>query len=178
MPTKNREKMLLIGTAAVVILFMADRFVLSPLTDSWKDRKGRIADLTKQIEQGKMIESQERKIEEHWTDMKTNMLSENISLAEADLFKAFDRWAKDSGISVSSLRPQPKQGDDFTTIECRVDAAGNINAISKFLYNIEKDPLGVRVQNVEITARDDNGQQLALGLMVSGVINTPPTTQP
>ncbi len=178
METKNREKMLIIVTAVAVAAFLADRVILTPLSDSWKARKEHIADLNKQIEQGKMMKSQERRIEAHWNDMKTNMLSENISLAEADLFKAFDRWAKDSGITISSLRPQPKQSDDFSTIECRVDAAGNINAITKFLFDIEKDPVGVQVQNVEISSRDDNGQQLALGLMVSGVINTPPTQQP
>ena len=56
------------------------------------------------------------------------------------------------------------------TLECRVDAAGNLMTVSRFLYNIEKDPLGFKVETVELSARDENGSQLALGLLVSGLV--------
>jgi len=58
-------------------------------------------------------------------------------------------------------------------LECRADGFGSIEAVSRFLYEIEKDNLPLRVESVEITARDNNGQQLALALQVSGLLLTP-----
>ena len=55
------------------------------------------------------------------------------------------------------------------TLECRADAFGSIQAVTRFLYEVEKDSLALRVEAVEITARDNDGQQLTIGLQVSGL---------
>ena len=56
----------------------------------------------------------------------------------------------------------------------RVEASGNLATLSRFLYEIEKSPMALKLDSVEITARDKDGQQLALGLQVSGlVLNSP-----
>ena len=54
--------------------------------------------------------------------------------------------------------------------ECRVDAAGSLSSLSRFIYNIERDPLAVKVDTVELTARDNNGSQIGLGLLVSALV--------
>ena len=51
---------------------------------------------------------------------------------------------------------------------------GNLAAITRFLYDIEKDPLALKIDSVELSARDDGGDQLALGLQVSGLLLSPP----
>ena len=60
------------------------------------------------------------------------------------------------------------------TLECRADAAGSLPALTRFLYEAEKDPLALKVEAVEITARDNDGQQLSLALQVSGLLLNPP----
>ena len=62
------------------------------------------------------------------------------------------------------------------TLECRADASGSLSALTRFLYEIEKDPLALRIDSLEITARDNTGQQLSLNLQVSGLLLT--TTSP
>jgi len=61
------------------------------------------------------------------------------------------------------------------TLECRVDAFGNLSALTRFLYDVEKDPLALKVDALEITTRDNDGQQLSLALQVSGLLLTPST---
>lgn len=56
------------------------------------------------------------------------------------------------------------------TYECRADAAGNLSALTRFLYQAEADPLAIKVDVVELTARDTDGEQLTLGLQVSGLL--------
>jgi phosphoribosyl-AMP cyclohydrolase len=59
------------------------------------------------------------------------------------------------------------------TLECRADASGNIQALTRFLYDVEQDPMAFKVEIVEITSHDNNGQQLSLALQVSGLLLNP-----
>jgi Tfp pilus assembly protein PilO len=118
--------------------------------------------------------NREKFIRERWEQMQTNTLPNNTSLAEQQLLKGFDQWAQDSRVSVNSVMPQWKQdADDYRTLECRVDVSGDLPTLSRFLYDLERDPMALKLQSVELTARDNEGQQLSLGLQVSGLVLTP-----
>jgi hypothetical protein len=55
-----------------------------------------------------------------------------------------------------------------------VDAKGDLGKLSRFLYSIERDPMALKLEFVELGALDKEGQQLSLGLQLSGlVLNTP-----
>ncbi|MCX8109021.1 MAG: hypothetical protein N3G20_09480, partial [Verrucomicrobiae bacterium] len=60
---------------------------------------------------------------------------------------------------------------------CRIDSSGDMGSITRFLYNMESDPLAVRVQDVDLSARDDAGQQITLAVQISGLILNPKTAQ-
>jgi hypothetical protein len=111
----------------------------------------------------------------HWEQMRTNALPPNVSQAEAQMLKSFDRWERTSGIARLSIKPQWKgeAEDEYMTLELRADYAGDVDRITRFLYEVEKDPVGLKVDSVEISSRDDNGRQLALGLQVSGLLINP-----
>ena len=171
MKIDNRQKVLLISAIAMFVLLVGDQLVLPMLTRKWKDNATRIADLRKSVAQGKTLLERENVIRNRWDGMRTNTLSADVSLAEQQTLKAFDRWSQESRISVTAIKPQWKRtADDYMTLECRVDAFGSLTTVSKFLHNIEKDPLGFKVETVELSARDENGSQLALGLLVSGLV--------
>ncbi len=175
MQIKNRQRILAIGAAAGLALLIADKLVLTPLIAGWKERSTRIAELRKSVGQGTLLIGRDPQIRERWDSMRTNTLPDDVSLAENEVLKAFERWSQDSRINVSSIKPQWKRaGDDFMTLECRADAFGSIQAVARFLYNVEKDPLALKVEAVEITSRDNDGQQLSLALQVSGLLLNPP----
>ena len=78
------------------------------------------------------------------------------------------------GVAVSSIRPQWKEAeDDYKTLECRADVAGNLQSLAHFLYQVERDPLGVKVDTLELTTRNTEGSQLALVVQVSGLLLNP-----
>ena len=170
MAIKNRQQLLLILAAAGAALLIGDKLVLAPLTASWQARSKQIAELTKQVNQGSLLVSRDSVIRNRWDQMRNSTLPEEVSAAENEVLRAFERWSQESRISISSIKPQWKRaGDDFMTLECRADAFGSIQAVTRFLYEVEKDPLALRVEAVEITARDNDGQQLTVGLQVSGL---------
>ena len=177
METKNRQKLLIIGAVACVSLLIGDSLILEPLTKSWKERSKRIADLKEQVTKGAVLVDHEAAIRRRWEGMRTNTLPLNTSVAETEFYKAFSHCVQDSGVTQVSYRPQWKQNDDYTTYECRADITGNIETLSRFIYELEKEPMALRVDSLEIATHDDKGQQLSLGIQLSGLMLTP-ATQP
>ena len=56
------------------------------------------------------------------------------------------------------------------TLNCRVEASGDLGTLSRFIYDIEKDPMALKLESVELSARDTTGQQLTLNLQISGLV--------
>lgn len=181
METKQRQKLLMILAGIGVLLFVGDSLLFEPMLASWRDRALRIETMRGDVSHGKELLQREVILRSRWDSMRTNALPANQSLGEAELFKAFDRWERSSGITRVGMKPQWKPGDDdsYSVLECRADYNGNIDNIKRFLYELEKDPIGIKVDSVEISSRDDAGQQLSLGLQVSGLqFNHAPASQP
>ncbi len=178
MQIKNRQQLLILAALGGLALLVGDSLIFSPLGKAWKARAEKIVELRKQVEKGDRLLKHEEGRDGYrasWARMQTNTLPSNPSLAEQQVLQAFDKWSQDSRISVNSITPQWKRnnGEDYMTLECRVDAAGNINTLSRFIYDLEKDPMALRVESIEITAKDKDGAQLAMGLQVSGLVLLP-----
>ena len=174
MQTNSRQQILMILAITAVALLAADRLVRAPLSASWKERSAQITALRTQVAEGKNWLQREPTLRSRWERMRTNALPNNPPLAEQQVLKAFDGWCHDSGIKRDSFNPQWKHdADNYITLECRVEASGNLSAVSKFLYDIEKDPMALRLENVELSTKDNEGQVLALGLQLSALVLTP-----
>ena len=174
MQIKNRQQLLIIGAIVAVSLFAGDRLVLSPLQAAWSGRAKNISTLRQKISDAKSLVQREQSIRSRWEEMFRNTLTNNTSAAEQQVFKAVDLWAQNSGVAISAVTPQWKHdSDDYMTFECRVDAAGDLDKLSQFLYSVERDPMALKLELVELGARDKEGKQLSLGLQVSGLVLTP-----
>lgn len=180
----KQQRLLAVIAIAMVALFMADKIVFTPLARNWKDRSARIAQLKKDVAEGTDILKREVAWREQWDRMRTNTFAWEFTQtkpasakpeAESQMLKAFERWSRSGGVQVSSIRPQWKDAEsDHKTLECRADVAGSLSALAHFLYQIERDSLGVKVDTLELTARDNEGAQLALVVQVSGLMLNPP----
>jgi len=168
----NRQQLLTILAVAALVLFAGDSLLLKPMVAAWKARAAQVTSLRKDIEQGKSLLEREQTIRSRWEALRRSTLPSNRSTAEQTVFKAVDRWAQDSRVSITAITPQWKRGDDddFTLLQCRVDASGNLGSLSRLIYNIEADPMALKLESVELGARDKDGQQLPLALQVSGLV--------
>ena len=171
----KQQQLLAVVAIAMVGLYVADKIVFTPLTANWKARSARIVKLKEQVRDGTETVKRELAVREQWDRMRTNTLSSAKPEAESQMLKAFERWSQAGGVSVSSIRPQWKEAeDDYKTLECRADVAGSLESIARFLYQVERDPLGVKVDTLELTTRNTEGSQLALVVQVSGLLLNPP----
>jgi hypothetical protein len=176
MKIKNRQQLLMIGAAAVLTLLFLDRVVITRLTDWWKGRSKAIAELNERVTRGKNMIDREQALHTTWERMRTNTLPADESFAEEQVLKALRKWERDSRVTITSISPQAKHdSEEYATIQCRVEASGTIDNMNHFLYDLEKDPMALKLELVELSSHDTEGQQLLLGLQVSGLILTPKT---
>lgn len=175
MQIKDRQQFLTVLAIIAIALLVLDKMLLPPLTKFWHDRSQRISDLKNEVKDGEWLLSRKARIRSEWADIQAAALTNNTTLAQEQMFRAIDRWTESSGVSINSETPQWKEGSDasYKTVEFRVDAAGSIDRVSRFLYDLENDPMALKLQTVELTSSDNSGQQLALGVQISGLVLTP-----
>jgi len=173
MKTSSRQQLLIVATIVVVALFASDRLIYTPLKHLWQARAKEVKDLRGQIRRGSATIKNEQAINGKWDQMRTNTLPNNQSAALEKISKAFHDWAQESGASLNGVTPQWKSdSDEYKTVVCRVDASGTLWMLSRFIYDIEKDPMGLKLESVDLSSRDNTGQQLTLALQVSGLVLT------
>jgi hypothetical protein len=171
---KDRQKLLVFGAVAVVVLFAGQHLVYNPLASAYTARAKAIQDLRKRVNNGKMLIQRAPGITNQWNAMLRNTLTNDQSAAEQQVFRAIDSWSQNSGAIIGAITPQWKQdAEAYSTYECRVEAAGDLRRLSRFLYDAERAPLALRLQSVELGARDKEGSQLTLGLQFSALVLQP-----
>jgi Tfp pilus assembly protein PilO len=175
MKPDQRQKFLIVLTVAAAGLFVSINYIFTPLAGLWSDRLAQIKELRTEVSDGKKLITREAGIRSHWNDMVANVLPDNLSLAEQQMLKSLDNWARGSGAEIVSIMPQWKNDStNYMTLNCRVEATGTLGALSQFLYRIEKGP-ALKLDSVELSAHDNAGQQLTLGMQVSGLALLQPT---
>lgn len=174
-----RQRLLAIIVGVGVVLLVLDRAVIDPLLNTWRAHAAEIVKLETSVREGRGLIARQAQLERNWAEMQANALPKDPAQSEQDVLSAFDRWAQANRIEIGSIRPQWKRGSDrasadrYSVLECRVDATGNLGALTRFLYELERSPLALRVESLEMSSRDDNGGKITLGLVVSGLRLTP-----
>ncbi len=168
---QNRQRLLMVLAGAAVALLILDRVLFTPLSNTWTKHSAEITQLQKSVTNGRAMIERGPQMKRVWSDMEAGALPKDPANAEQDLLTAFDGWGRSSGITLGSIKPQWKRGttDRYSLLECRIDASGTLSSLTRFLYELEKSPLALRVDSVEFTSRDDSGSKLTLALVVTGL---------
>jgi len=173
MEAKNREWFLALAAGVCVFAFIGDRLVLSPVLEIWSTRSQRIAEVEERLKSGKVLVRRETAIRDRWREMEDRAFTSEVSEAEDRILKSADRWAQESGLGLSSLKPRVTQEDEgFREAEFSASGQGDIESISRFLYELERDPLALKLEEVQIGVRDKSGQDLAIEVRFSGLLLT------
>lgn len=170
MKIKNRQDFLVMLTLAAVGLFVGVNFVFTPLQNYWSDRQAQVRQLREQVKNGNQMIRRADSLRSRWKEMSANALAPVAPQAEQQFLKAMDGWSRESGAAITSIMPQWKiDSTNYMTLDCRVETAGDLASLSKFIYSIERGPMMVRLDSVELSSHDNNGQQMTLGLQINGL---------
>lgn len=171
MPSNRGKRLIMVVVMICVGLLIVDKLILGAVVAGWKSRAQRIGDLEKKLQDGeRLITHNKADYEKQWAYMLKNSLPPERSDAEQLIYNAMGQWSK-FGLTVTSQRPQwITDRDNNTRIEFRVVATGSMESIARFLYNVERDSRGLRVQDVEISSKDETGKNLSMSVLLTGVV--------
>jgi Tfp pilus assembly protein PilO len=171
MKIENRQQFLVILVFAAAVLLVGNTLIYEPLSKWWSSRSAQIVKLRQQVHDGDRLINYEASYRSNWAGMKRNMLPKDTSLAEQQVLRALEDWSRQTGATVTGIIPQWKNdADEYMTFNCRLEASGNLGNLSRFLYEIENDPMALKLDSMELSTRDATGQQLTLSLQISGLV--------
>jgi hypothetical protein len=177
METNNRQKILLIGAVVGLALLIGNSVIFEPLKAKWDARQAQIKQLKHDVDEAEALIRHRTTYERRWASMQTNALPGNPSGANFALQAAVERWEQASGVKHDSIRMAGKTDTDsggtniINTLECQADFSGNMRSVLNFLWAVESDPMGLKLDPVVIGSRgDNNGQQLTLNITLSGLM--------
>jgi len=171
----NRQRWLLIIAGAGILLLILDQIVFTPLGDAWEAHSAEIARLQTSVSEGRGLITRGPRLQQLWTQMRSQTLPRDPAESEHDLIAGFENWSRTAGVELGSVKPRWKHGetDDNSLLECSLDATGTMAGLSRFLYELERTPMALHVESTELLSRDDSGQKITLNLLVTGLRLSP-----
>ena len=111
-----------------------------------------------------------RGVEEEWrTYIESNLNSDN-SIAEDAVLRAIENWRGDSGILLTSFKPQWQNHDDrYRTWNVRLVAEGTMREAVEFVHAIESDELPLKIEQLELASREKTGKLISVSVHFTGL---------
>jgi len=178
MNLNKRENLILAVAALCITVLIANKFIITPMIDTYHTRTTDISKLKADLERGHYLIKREKDISEDLKKMLASSLPDDTTVVEKQMFAAIERWKGASSLNITAQTPRWEKdvGGDIpiqakiNKLEIKISATGTIQSIARFLYEMETDPLALRVEDVEITSRDSKGQNLTLESRVTGLV--------
>ena len=159
MEIKNRQQFLVALTIAAAALFVGMNFIYTPLAGGGPAarRRSRICgdvSMTGNVDPPRS--GRTKPLGGHGDECAAG----EPFPGRTQLLRSFDGWARDSGTEITGIMPQWKNdATNYMTLDCGVEATGDLGMLSRFLYSIENSPTALRVDSVELggmTTPDNN----------------------
>ena len=170
MNLSKREKTILIATLSVVGLLLADRVVISPAL-AYRDALATQVDtLNNDLARDMRLLRQGKQQQKRWKQMMAIGMPNSASEAESQTLEAINKWAGNAKLGLVSVKPEYRRSDEtLVPVVFRVSANGSMNAIAKFIYEVETADIPVCVDGLQINTRDKNKDDLSLQMGISAL---------
>ena len=166
----KREKLLLSVAFLTVAILIGDRLVLGPLVNSWKIRNDKIAKLERDIAKGKTLLPRLEPSIKKWRKYVSANLNSTNTIAEDEVLRAIENWTGDSGILLTSIKPQWQNHDDrYRTYDVRLVAEGTMQEAVEFVHAIESDELPLKIEQLELASREKTGKLVSVSVHFTGL---------
>lgn len=160
----KRERVIAFAAAAVIIIFAALNFIIEPLLS-------RASSLNKEIKlaKAKLIEYS------GLLTAKSGIKSDHVQASQEgnaakNVFEELEALAKDSGLKILDMRPQPvKPLEIYKEMNIDLRTQGMPESFIRVIYSIENSPLLLKVRKLQLNALP-NSSDLEGYISVSQVI--------
>lgn len=194
MTLQRREKLLAVATGIAVLVLMVDAFVVRPVAEAYQQLDQRRVAALDELREARSLMQARRGAQQRWREMAAGGLSADASVAESQVLHAMRSWSAEAGLNLASMQPErraatgPAATAGFETdrhrerdretlreIDIAARASGSLEAVARFLYEIQTANVPIRVRRLRLSQRGEDGR-LSVELRTSTVYRA--TTEP
>ncbi len=178
MKLSKRDKKFITAGAAAVVIFCVFKFGLSPLYDTFLERRSEIEqkENTKEKylkflkEQADFQKSMTGRGKEEGLVQQSLLKGETTSLAAADIQKIIDEFVKASKVDMQSVKVLDSDTkDDLMVIPVQIAFSSDLTRLVKFVQGIETDRKLLTIPELKIRVKNEQKpQDVTVTLTVAG----------
>ena len=169
MVLSKRERMILIAAIAAVVMLVADKFVVGPISERREATKTQKLELQTQLENAQILFSRRKLMERKWKTLLSDGL-QNDAEAESKIARALDEWSKETMLTLNSVKPERVASDKgLKEMTFVVAGMGTLESVSRFLWQIETTPIPIKVMDMQIGSTNETGQNMSMQLRLSAL---------
>jgi len=162
----------LIGIAAAVMLaaLAGDRFIITPVMDRLGQIEDRKQQLLSEVIDANSLFARRREMETKWRQLSSDGLNSE-SEVESRVLRDLDRWARDSRLTLTSVKPQRPSAarKGLKEMTFSVASTGSLEAVARFIWFLEKAPLPIKITDVQLGSADQSGDEMSLQIRLSAL---------
>lgn len=165
----KRERILAMVTILVVGFLVLNKFLVGPIADRLEKTEAHKQQLLIELDEAQNLFQRRRIMERKWKTMLTDGLRNEVE-AESRIARALDGWSRESGLTLSSVKPERVASDKgLTEMTFTVAGTGTLAAVAQFLWEIETAPLPIRIKDLQLGSSNETGQSMSVQLRLSAL---------
>lgn len=163
----KRERIILIVTLLCVGLLIVSKFVVDPAQARLDEMEAQRQQLQGDLEEAQMLLGNRGTMQRKWNTLVADGLR-NDAEAESKVLGALGEWADGAGLSLSSIKPDRVASDKgLQEMIFTVAGKGTIEAVSRFLWQIETAALPARIRDMQLGSGSESESTMSLQLHLS-----------
>jgi Tfp pilus assembly protein PilO len=164
----QREKILVFGTLGVLLLLVADYYVLTPFMERQDVLQALREQVSADMGHARKLAAERKELAPKWHSLVSNGLTGDPSEAEGQLLHAVKDWARESGFTLSSVKPDlPGSKEQLKEIHVQATGSGAMDGVARFLWKMQAAAFPLKVVEFQLGSRTDGTNDLSLQLKVS-----------
>ncbi len=165
----KRERIMAIMAVAVVGLLVLNKFLIGPVTGKLQEIKTQKSQLLIELDEAQNLFRKRRVLEKQWKNVLSDGLRNDVE-AESKVGRALDEWSKESRLMLSSVKPDRVASDKgLQEMTFVVVGTGSLDAVARFLWQIETAPLPIKVKDMQLGSSNESGQSMSVQLRLSAL---------
>ena len=182
MVLSKRERYVLAATIVAVAALVLDRFIVTPFLKRRADTATEKEILLREMDIAVNQFARRKRMEREWKEMLQSALASDVSQAESQILHAVRNWAQESGLTLSSVKPErvPQEGD-MQEITFQAAGTGPMRSVARFVWQLETASLPLKVTWLQLGSRKEGADDLSLQVRISALYlpaGPEPSTEP
>ncbi len=165
----KRERVIAIITGVVVAALIGNTFVLDPMMGKLKQVENEKLLLLAEVNEAQNLFDRRRLMERKWKAMLSDGMRSD-SEAESRIARVLDDWSEGARLVLSSVKPERVASEKgLKEMTFSVVGTGSLEAVARFLWQVETTALPVKVKDMQLSAMSESGDSMSLQLRVSAI---------